>query len=684
MTPNSSDGTPQQSPADDVSARRDMLARAARSHAWSWDHQLASALADILQIPGHGPWRPLAVHPSDRLADVDDGELSELVAAAATADLERVGAAGWAHAEPDIVYYSPEFAVSELVPQYSGGLGVLAGDHLKAAHDAAAPLAAVGLFYRGGFFSQQISDGWQQETYHPVEAERCGIHRTGLTVEVPLGDETVAVDVRRMTVGRVELALLDTDLDDNPPHLRAITDRLYGGNRDHRLRQEMVLGIGGARAVAALGWTPRVHHLNEGHAAFLAFELIDRQVTAGSTLPDAVAEIMPSVVFTTHTPVPAGIDRFDAELIAPFLEPWAARWGVAALDVFALGGSLFNTGTSGAALNTGTKPAGSETGTAEFNMAELALNVARTANGVSRLHGAVSRELFASHPRGGAITSVTNGVHARSWTSPWLTTAFDKLAGPTWESGDVDAWATIAASDDDRLRPARQKGANALVEMVHRSTGVQLDPDALTIGFARRFATYKRAALLLSQPERLAELIGDTARPVQFVFAGKAHPADRDGKSVMAQVIEATTTFQNAIVFVPDYDMAIARALYWGSDVWLNTPVRPREASGTSGEKAALNGALNCSISDGWWDEMRDERNGFTIESSDATDETERDLADAVAAFETLERDVIPGFYEHPDEWFARVRHVWRSLGPQVTAGRMLNDYSTRVYRTTQ
>ena len=412
-----------------------------------------------------------------------------------------------------------------------------------------------------------------------------------------------------------------------------------------------MLGVGGARALHALGWDVGVHHLNEGHAGFLLLELLDRRIAPGASLDEALAAIAPGIVFTTHTPVPAGIDRFEPPLATEYLDFWAERWALPVGDLLALGADPSDD-----------PPA--------FNMAALCLRSAGRANGVSKLHGTVSRELFGAVPGGSEITSVTNGVHARTWVMPELQDVFDHSLGSGWAGGDRQAWDRVDAIDGDVIRAVRRSGAAQLREMVADRVGVELDPDALTVGFARRFATYKRATLLLRSAEALHELLADDERPIQFVFAGKAHPADEPGKSLLEQIVAFTrsSAANGRFVFVPDYEMAVARAMYAGCDVWLNNPVRPREASGTSGEKSALNGGLNCSISDGWWDEMADGRNGWVIPDSRASAPDRRDDHDAEATLAILRDDVRAEYYADgvplSDAWLARVRHNWRTPRP--------------------
>ena len=650
----------------DRSSLRDALHRLAANHLWTWQYRTADLLASL-------PTAQADRHPVVAVRELTDDHLDALVAddAFASAVLERLGdldaTMTTAVTAPDVVYYSPEFGISEVVPQYSGGLGILAGDHLKSASDLGTNLAAVGLFYRHGFFRQYLQAEQQAERIETYWANDFGCDDTGLVVDVPIADRTVQAKVWRLQVGRVPLLLLDTDVITNSAHDRAITNQLYSGDRRHRLEQELVLGVGGARAVAAIGWNPGVHHSNEGHAGFLTIELVDRARRAGADSLDAAVELVkPSVLFTTHTPVPAGIDRFDHTLVGPHLQPWVDQWGDDLASVLAMG----------------TDPDDAKV----FNMAALCLHVAARANGVSKLHGEVSRELFADVPGGAAITSVTNGVHARTWVSPALQDLFDAELGDGWDLGTADAWSRIDDVPADAIVTTRASDKAPLAALL-AAHGVTLDPDVLVIGFARRFATYKRANLLLRHPKVLAALLADDERPVHILFAGKAHPADGPGKKLLHEVVHygATTAANARFSFIPDYDIAVARALYFGCDVWLNNPVRPHEASGTSGEKAALNGALNCSILDGWWAEMSDGRNGWDIPTSDAADDDVRDAEESAAALALLAK-IATEFHAdgvgHPSAaWVDRMRHNWRTLGPLVTAARMVADYDRELYQ---
>ncbi|MEY2975373.1 MAG: alpha-glucan family phosphorylase [Actinomycetota bacterium] len=657
---------------------RSALVDLARNLRWTWHHRTAAVL-DALPTArtGRHPLEAIRTLSAGDLLGLCDDEVFCADVADAVQDLaDHLGGLGEAGGiGPDVVYYSPEFGITEVVPQYSGGLGILAGDHLKAASDLGLSLGAVGLLYRQGFFRQELVDGGQGERHEVYRPDDLGAVDTGIIVDVPIAERVVAARVWRFAVGRVTLLALDTDVDTNSTTDRLITDRLYSGDRLHRLEQELVLGIGGARAVAAMGWNPGVHHLNEGHAGFLTLELIDRALAGGA--PDvrtAVARIAPSVLFTTHTPVPAGIDRFDRSLIEGHLAPFAARWSTTIEEIMSLG-------------------ADPDAGTAVFNMAVLCLTSASRANGVSALHGEVSRQLFSSVTGGERIGSITNGVHARTWVSPLLQDTFDANLGARWDDGDPAAWARIDHLDDTTITAMRAATRGDLTELIAARTGDTLHPDALVIGFARRFATYKRATLLLRHPDVLAALLGDDERPVHIVFAGKAHPADVPGKALLSGVVAhgRTAAASGRFTFVPDYDMGVARAMYHGCDVWLNTPVRPHEASGTSGEKAALNGALNCSIRDGWWAEMSDGRNGWDIplahpdQGFGSVDDPARDDVESANTLALL-AEITAEF--HADgtgrpsaAWLGRMRHAWRTLGPLVTAGRMVADYERLLYR---
>ncbi|MGB0114829.1 MAG: alpha-glucan family phosphorylase, partial [Ilumatobacteraceae bacterium] len=573
-----------------------------------------------------------------------------------------------------VAYFSPEFGITEALPQYSGGLGVLAGDHLKASSDLGIPLVGVGLLYAEGYFHQQLDgNGWQEERNERIDPDALGLHPTGVEITVALADVDVAVRVWRVDVGRIPLYLLDTNVPGNPPEAIAVTDRLYGGDEQHRLRQEIILGIGGVRALRALGITPQVFHTNEGHAGFLGLERIREWTQRGLAFTESVEAVRAGSVFTTHTPVPAGIDQFPLELFERYFRSFAEDCGISMEQLIAIG-----------------QPVG---GADKFNMAIMGLRLAARANGVARLHGEVSREMF-----GGLwpdlpstetpIGHVTNGVHARSWVSDRVDELLSREIGEEWHLADERDWERVRSLDHRAIWEVRSEGRRELVDMVRASLGRDLlDPNVLTIGFARRFATYKRSTLLLSQMERLRGLLLDAERPVQFVFAGKAHPADQPGKEMIRAIDQMTrdADVRHRFVFIPDYDIGIARTMYHGCDVWLNTPRRPMEACGTSGMKAALNGVLNCSIRDGWWDEMSDGANGFDIASFDDDDLERRDRREASATFEVIEDAIVPSFYERgedgiPHGWIDRITTNWATLGWNVIASRMVRDYVTELY----
>ncbi len=638
------------------------LARLAANHRWTWRGSARGVL-------GRLPTAELRLHPVAAVGRLSDGDLDGLAEDAGwmfdlekeMTSLDRLVAG---RASPEIVYLSPEFALTELVRQYSGGLGVLAGDHLKAASDLGLPLAGVGLFYHAGFFRQSIEGGVQtelEERHDPVEF---GCVDTGIVVDVPMAHGVVHARVWQLDVGKSPLVLLDTDLTQNLPEDRIISDRLYGADRDHRLRQELVLGIGGLRAVEELGWAPRVWHLNEGHAGFVILGLLDRYLdSADMSLTEARARVADRLVFTTHTPVPAGIEVFDRELIEPHLAVWAEKWDMETESVFELGEDP----VAGASV---------------FNMTALCLKHSRVANGVSHLHGEVSRGLFGSIPGGSSISAVTNGVHSRSWVHDDLQALFDDRLGPAWTSGDPEAWRRVADIDSASIVAARKAGTADLAALIAERTDAALDPEAMIVGFARRFAPYKRANLLLRHEQRLLEVIHDERRPIQFVFAGKAHPADEKGKALLADLVlfSRRPDVAGRLIFVPGYDMEVARAMCAGSDVWLNTPVRLREASGTSGQKAALNGCINCSIPDGWWAEMADGINGWQIRTSDHDDPELRDDEEAAATLEALSEIAVEYFDSYDSHYIPRIRHSWMTLGPQITAARMVSEYRDRIY----
>jgi starch phosphorylase len=605
-------------------------------------------------------------------------------------------------APASIAYFSPEFGIAATLPQYSGGLGILAGDHLKAASDLGVPIIGVGLFYRAGYFRQAISrDGWQTESYPVLDPD-------GLPLSVLRRPDSTAVQIAlalpegralyarvwKVAVGRITLLLLDTDIPENDDDLRGVTDRLYGGGGEHRLLQELLLGIGGVRAIKVyteLSSTafPEVFHTNEGHAGFLGLERISDLIGEGLSYQAALQVVRAGTVFTTHTPVPAGIDRFEIDLVARYLDTDLLP-GVATHDALQLGEENYEGGDP-----------------TKFNMAVMGLRLAQRANGVSKLHGEVSRGMFgALWPGFDAddvpITSVTNGVHAPTWTDPMLSELAAVKLGTSdttfcdWNSpavSDGDLWAVRGRMRQQLVADARRRVALAWQE---QNPGVGdptwfselLDPNVLTIGFARRVPTYKRLTLMLHDQDRLRSLLLHPERPVQLVIAGKSHPADDEGKRLIQKLVEFASDpeIRRRIVFLPNYDIGMAKLLYPGTDVWLNNPLRPLEACGTSGMKAALNGSLNLSILDGWWAEFYDQENGWAIPTADsAGDSAERDKLEADSMYDLIENQIAPRFYDRgedgvPTRWMESIRHTLSTLSPLLSADRMVGEYVERLY----
>ncbi len=598
-----------------------------------------------------------------------------------------------------IGYFSPEFGITEVLPQYSGGLGILAGDHLKAASDLGVPIIGVGLLYRAGYFRQSLSaDGWQLEHYPSLDPGGLPIHAlkaadgTPVRVALALPDSrTLHAQVWVANIGRVPLLLLDSDVEENDAAARQVTDRLYGGGKEHRLEQELLLGVGGVRAIRAFCAVtampaPEVFHTNEGHAGFLGVERIRELIEGeGLSFDEALQAVRGGTVFTTHTPVPAGIDRFPRDQIA------AHFGGIPGLPVERV------------------LDLGAEDDPAIFNMAHMGLRLGQRANGVSQLHGEVSREMFAGLWPGFdhdavPIGSITNGVHAPTWMARDILDIAEREVGAT-SLAQGGGWGAIDKVGDSELAGVRRVLRERLVGEIRRRlhasclergmieaeldwTATAFDPDVLTIGFARRVPSYKRLTLMLRDPERLKALLLDPDRPVQIVIAGKSHPADDGGKQLIAQMVRFADdpAVRHRLAFLPDYDIAMARYLYWGVDVWLNNPLRPLEACGTSGMKAALNGALNLSIRDGWWDEWFDGDNGWAIPSADGvSDPDRRDDLEAHALYELVEKSVATRFYDRdadgvPTRWVQMVRHTLKSLGPKVLATRMVRDYVRELY----
>ena len=669
---------------------------------WSWDEHTQDLFrwvdSEAWEASGHDPVRLLGTVGKARLdalaADRTFLSFLQEVSDELRRDMETDRwFQGRESALRSVAYFSPEFGIARALPQYSGGLGVLAGDHLKAASALGVPLVGVGLFYAQGYFRQELNgDGWQEERYVDLDPHAMSLRPCPAVVTVDLAGTTLSARIWKAQVGRIPLYLLDTSVEDNDELGRGVTDRLYGGDTEHRLRQEILLGVGGVRALDLVGEAPHVFHSNEGHAGFLGLERIRRAIADGLTFDEAVEAVQAGTVFTTHTPVPAGIDRFPRPLMERYFKAWADECDVSFDTLMALG------------------QVPDEPPDAPFNMAVMGLRLAGFSNGVSKLHGQVSRQIFQSVwpgvPREELpIGSITNGIHTRTWVSTEIRDLFDRHVLPEWHLAGPDRWARIEDVSDDELWRARQQARERLVAFARqrvRATALgrgmseadltwvddALDPGILTIGFARRFAPYKRATLLLSQPDRLAKLLLDPDRPMQLLFAGKAHPADEPGKEIIRQVVQFSRQpeLRHRVAFLEDYDIGVARLMYQGCDVWLNTPRRPMEACGTSGEKAALNGGLNCSILDGWWDELYDGHNGWAIPSAEGVhDQHVRDQLEAGSLFDLLERQIVPLFYEAnpgrpPSRWLSRVRRSLRTLGPAVTASRMVRDYVENMY----
>lgn len=607
-----------------------------------------------------------------------------------------------------IAYFSAEFGITAALPQYSGGLGILAGDHLKSASDLGVPIVGVGLLYGSGYFKQSLTrDGWQAETYPLIDPDNLPLsllrEEDGSPVRVSLrlpGQQLHAL-VWVAQVGRVPLLLLDSNTPANNDYMRHVTDRLYGGSAEHRLHQELLLGMGGIKAIRAFtritgAPSPEVYHCNEGHAAFLgierARELIEQE---GLTFPQALETVKAGTVFTTHTPVPAGIDRFEAGLVRSRFSDDAAIPGISADDVLALGAEDFPGGAPGV-----------------HNMAVMGLRISKRANGVAKLHGKTSREMFHAMWPGFdvsevPITSVTNGVHGPTWTDPILTglaeerfTPAQIATGEGWLLGpaeggvsDEELWEVRRTLRGKLVRSARRRVRESWLARGASPAELGwvediLDPDVLTIGFARRVPTYKRLTLMLNNPERLRALLTHPERPVQILVAGKSHPADEQGIGLIQSLVRFADQegVRHRIAFLPNYDIAMAQSLMPGCDVWLNNPLRPLEASGTSGMKCALNGALNLSILDGWWDEMYDGQNGWAIPTADGVEDPgRRDELEAAALYDLIEHVVAPRFYERdeagvPRHWLENMRHTLAVLGPQVQATRMVRDYTAQLY----
>ncbi|GFO53335.1 alpha-glucan phosphorylase [Geomonas sp. Red276] len=686
------------------------LQRIAYNLWWTWDPDAIGLFKrldpELWRVARHNPLEVLGSLQQATLESLmnDEGFMSHLAQVEERLD-DYLTARTWyqRYGNPgaSIAYFSMEFGLHESLPVYSGGLGILAGDHLKSASDLGLPLVGVGLLYRQGYFRQSLNlEGWQQEVYPENDFYNLPLHlerdETGapVTVEVQFGGRPVDLQIWRVTVGRVALYLLDTNLERNLPADREITTRLYGGDQEMRIRQEILLGIGGIRALAALGIEPNVCHMNEGHAAFLALERI-RTLMEEERLSfhEAMEAVKGGNIFTTHTPVQAGIDLFPPELTERHLGQYYRGLGLTRDDFMTLGRQT-RLGNDG------------------FCMAVLAMKLSGHSNGVSELHGEVSRRMWADvwpdlPEEQLPLTSITNGVHQKSWLSDEMTDLLIRYLGVRWldEQSQELHWRKVSRIPDAELWRTHRRGTARLVDYARRTlkgqltqleaspkeiaqAGEVLDPEILTIGFARRFATYKRGTLLLMDKERLATILNHPERPVQIVFAGKAHPADHQGKELIRQIVQLShqERFRHRIVFLEDYDISVARHLVQGVDVWLNTPLRPQEASGTSGMKVAFNGGLNLSILDGWWCEGYRGNNGWAI----GRGEVYEDLAyqnevESRAIYDLLEKEIVPLFYNRgsdgvPRGWTACMKNSMQTLCPVFSTDPMVQEYTRRCY----
>ena len=697
-----------------IAPTQERLWALARNLWWSWDYDSASIFRDL----DPARWSQVRHNPISLLSEIPLDKLEQRAAElvlhgrinyAYRRQQEYLNAdrtwgamqAGILRTRP-VAYFSAEFGLHESIPIYSGGLGVLAGDHIKSASDLGIPLVGIGLFYGQGYFRQRLDrHGWQQEEYLSTDVNQLpmepAIGKDGAPVVVALETRSgpIRAKVWRMKVGRCDLLLLDSNVEGNAPEDRELTSRLYGGDGRVRIRQELLLGVGGYRALRAMGIAPGVLHLNEGHSGFAVLEAIrSRMQEEGIGFHQALPRVSREVVFTTHTPVPAGHDRFHPGLIEEHLGPLRERLGLSHDGLMSLGRE-----------NPGNPHE-------EFCMTVLGLRLSRRANAVSALHGEVSRAMWTGLYPGRLedeipIGHITNGVHVPTWLAPQMVRLYDRHLGTGWHerSGEARIWEGIESVDDGELWETHLGLKSRLLEFVRRRAVEQarrrdepdenlqrlsrvFSPDALTIGFARRFATYKRANLLLKDIERLASMVNDPKRPVQFVFAGKAHPRDEPGKQVLRQIAELMRNprFADKFVFVEDYDIDVGRHFVQGVDVWLNNPRRPLEASGTSGQKVVLNGGLNLSVLDGWWAEAFDGLNGFAIGTGRTHSNMDvHDSRDGDDLYRALQEEVIPLYYQRdldglPRGWIQRMKRTIRTLGWRFNAARMVMDYTQKCY----
>ncbi len=679
---------------------------------WSWTPETRGLFQYIdptlWLLTHHNPVKLLADVRPDRLKQLaeDPSYMRQYSAALKIFDEYRQNKHSWFKTEhhdliaPTVAYFSAEFGLHTSIPIYSGGLGILAGDHCKEASDLGVPLVGIGFMYPQGYFRQRITpEGWQEAAYAPFNREESPIHPAltpsgeACRITVEIGSRVVEAAVWKVLVGRVPLYLIDTDVPENNPENRALSARLYGGDQEMRLCQEFLLGIGGVRLLRALGLTPTVWHANEGHSAFLTLERLRELIQQGSTHADACEAIRQSTVFTTHTPVPAGHDVFPHHLMDRYFSGYWEQLGLSREDFLRLGDTPESQGHG-------------------FNMTALAMRMAAHVNGVSHEHGRVSREMW-HHMWPGLpteqipIRSVTNGIHAPTWISPELNQLYGKYLGPEWadKCDDTTMWQRILDTPDQELWAVRQGMKRKLMSFIRErarsgwrqghlqpsqvlTQGTLLDPEALTIGFARRFATYKRATLLFHDLERLKQLLQNHWQPVQIIFAGKAHPADEPGRYFIHEVLNFCNDHKlgGHVAFLENYDMHMAKYLVQGVDVWLNAPRFPLEASGTSGQKAALNGVINLSVLDGWWKEGYNGANGWGIEPLTGNQDIQtQDQHDADQLYRILEQEAIPLFYQRdmdgtPRGWMQLVKESIRINAPRFCTKRMVKEYVDHLY----
>ena len=695
-------------------SRIERLRELAYNLRWSWDYETRDLFRrlsrDLWDQTYHNPVKMLGIIQQSLLEEAasNEGFLAQFERVCQEFDNYIAAKSSWysqnysAVNKISVAYFSAEFGLTECMPIYSGGLGILSGDHLKSASDLGIPLAGVSLLYQEGYFRQYLSpDGWQREDYPindfynlPLHLERSS-DGTPRTIEVRYPGRSVRAQIWRAQVGRVPLYMLDTNIEPNSTEDRTLSDELYGGDLDKRIRQEILLGIGGLRALYAVGIHPTVCHVNEGHSAFLILERIRMQIQEHNmSFDEARVATVAGNVFTTHTPEPAGIDRFPADLMDRYFSDYYGQLKLSRDEFLSLGRE-------------------NQTDRGEpFCMAVLALRLSARTNGVSKLHAEVSRRMWQRvwpdlPEEDVPISHITNGVHVRSWTSHDMSTLLSRYLGPNWGESlpdnkrwqnvhnipDEEIWRTherrreylVAVSRQRLVRQLRQRGV-AVSEIAHAEA--VLNPAALTIGFARRFATYKRANLLFSDVNRLAQIMSDPKRPVQFIFAGKAHPRDDAGKQLIRQIITQARQepFRSHMVFLEDYDMNVARYMVQGCDIWLNNPRRPREASGTSGMKAAINGVLNVSTLDGWWAEAYQPEIGWSIGNGETSEDTGyQDAMEANALYDLLEKEIIPLFYDRnhtgmPRQWIAKVKASMSAVCPLFNTACMVYEYTQQFY----